>query len=1004
MRKLLSYALITALAVGAASPVWSKPVHAEALGSVVINEVESDDPNGGNDWLELYNAGEEAVDLNGYFVTDDKGLERLTEGATTPLPEGTVLEPGAVLVLEDSIDFDFGLGKEDTVTLYTSEQAVADTYSYSGHAGGTYSRVPDGVGEFVDQAATKGALNVVTSEPEPDPEPDTPAPSASGLVINEINSQPDDWVELMNTSNETIDLSGVEIRDNSDDHRWQFNSGVTLEPGMLMVVDAASGGQIYDDQTQSYTEGTFGDAIGIGSGDSIRLYNVQGELLDSYSWTEHAAVDGDGALASYGRYPDGTGSFVLTKETEGMPNEWYAPEVVINEVESNGDATDWAEIKNVGTTPVDISGWYLYDNDPVGHVNDITPVAEGTILEPGAYYVFDQNQDFTFGLGSEDQVSLFNRDGVLVAEFAWTEHAQGVYARIPDGDGELVDYATATKGAPNLELSVVVLNEVQSNDPAGGPDWVELANPTQNTLDISGLVIKDDDDAHVYVVPEGTTIEAGGFLVIDDLGFGLGQGDTVRLFDGEIMIASTTWEGHTNPTWGLYPDVNGSEYRNTLEATPGAPNAFAGIPDVITWPGAAETTVFDTASTFLTDSSGLDFFNGQLYAVDNGTGVFWVLDVASDGTLSFAEGYSAGEAGGKGVRFQKDAADPSAAGPDAEGITVDASGMVYIAAERDNSDKGTNYNTILMVDPSAPGPDVVAQAEWDLTASLPQVSANMGIEAVEWVSNAAVEGVLFDQNTGAPFQAANYPEAVAGGVFFVALEDNGHVYAYVLGADGSATQIADIDPMLGGAMALDFDTYENVLWVVADNGYANMSAKIALNGTQTPDVVQMTAPAGVDTAANNEGFAIADATYTVNGQRPVYRFQDGVSSGALTIGSVTCSYSASTGGEESSQPSDESSQPSGDESSRPGEDSSQPSGEESSQISGDSSQPSGEESSQPSCDSSGNGSDSNSQPQGTQGPQTGDNNAILLWSSVALLSLLVAVIAIALKRALGVRS
>ena len=399
--------------------------------------------------------------------------------------------------------------------------------------------------------------------------------------------------------------------------------------------------------------------------------------------------------------------------------------------------------------------------------------------------------------------------------------------------------------------------------------------------------------------------------------------------------------------------------------------------------------MFDTASTFLTDSSGLDFFNGQLYAVDNGTGVFWVLDVASDGTLSFAEGYSAGEVGGKRVRFQKDAADPSAAGPDAEGITVDASGMVYIAAERDNSDKGTNYNTILMVDPSAPGPDVVAQAEWDLTASLPQVSANMGIEAVEWVSNAAVEGVLFDQNTGAPFQAANYPEAVASGVFFVALEDNGHVYAYVLGADGSATQIADIDPMLGGAMALDFDTYENVLWVVADNGYANMSAKIALNGTQTPDVVQMTAPAGVDTAANNEGFAIADATYTVNGQRPVYRFQDGVSSGALTIGSVTCSYSASTGGDESSQPSDESSQPSGDESSRPGE---------------DSSQPSGEVSSQPSGDSSGNGSDSNSQPQGTQGPQTGDNNAILLWSSVALLSLLVAVIAIALKRALGARS
>lgn len=36
------------------------------------------------------------------------------------------------------------------------------------------------------------------------------------------------------------------------------------------------------------------------------------------------------------------------------------------------------------------------------------------------------------------------------------------------------------------------------------------------------------------------------------------------------------------------------------------------------------------------------------------------------------------------------------------------------------------------------------------------------------------------------------------------------------------------------------------------------------------------------------GFAIADADYTVNGKRPVYRFCDGVKSGALTIGYINC--------------------------------------------------------------------------------------------------------------------
>lgn len=49
---------------------------------------------------------------------------------------------------------------------------------------GTYSRVPDGTGEFIDQAATKGTLNIVEEEEKPEYK----------LVLNEVNSSPDDWV------------------------------------------------------------------------------------------------------------------------------------------------------------------------------------------------------------------------------------------------------------------------------------------------------------------------------------------------------------------------------------------------------------------------------------------------------------------------------------------------------------------------------------------------------------------------------------------------------------------------------------------------------------------------------------------------------------------------------------------------------------------------------------------------------------------------------------------
>ena len=966
-KRQLSIALAAFLTASAVAPAAGMPVSAASSGNTVfINEVESDDPNGGNDWIEIVNTGDQAVDISGWFVTDDKGLERLTSNETKQFPDGTVLEAGAVMVLEDSIDFSFGLGKSDTVSLYNANSSLKDTYSYDGHALGTYSRVPDGTGEFVDQSSTKGAVNVTAQEPG-EGENGEYGQNMTALVINEINSSPDDWVELMNTGNETIDLSGCEIRDNSDDHRWRFPEGSTIEPGALLVVDAKTMGRIYNDQTDTFEENTFEAAIGIGSADSIRLYDSQGTLLDEYSWTEHASYEGDAAQASYGRYPDGTGAFALTKETKGQANEWYAPSVVINEVESNGDSTDWVEIKNTGDTAVDISGWYLYDNDPVGHASDITPVAEGTILNPGEYYVFEGNRDFSFGLGNEDKVSIYNSEGAAVAEYSWTTHAAGVYARIPDGTGELTDFQTSTKGEANLIVNPVVLNEVQSNDPDGGADWVELANPTQEALDVSGIVIKDNDDSHEYVIPEGTTIPADGYLVIDDLNFGLGSDDSVRLYEDGNLIANTTWTGHTSPTWGLYPDVNGQEYRNTQEATPGAANKFADIPEVIAWPGAEEVTVFDTESTFLEDSSGLDFFGGQLYAVDNGTGKFWILDVAKEGTLSFANGFEEG----KRIRFQKDASDPSAAGPDAEGITVDGAGLVYIASERDNSQKGINYNSILVVDPDTEGSDLTAVNEWDLTSSLPQVSANMGIEAVEWVSDTAVTDKLFDQNTGAAFDPADYPDAVADGVFFVALEDNGHVYAYVLNEDGTSVQIADIDSKLGGAMSLDYDTYENVLWVMTDDGYGNRGAKITLNGTGTPEIVHVLPPSGVDTSANNEGFAIADASYTVNGQRPVYRFRDGVTSGAMTVGSLNCDYSETSG--------DDGQQTGGN------------------QQTGDNQQTGGN---QNSGDKNAGGMDAQNQnsadqnktavsesDSGTKAPKTGDSSNILLWAGAAVISL-----------------
>ena len=863
-------------AIGADPGIRPAEASAAAPG-LVLNEIVYDDAATGlADQIELYNAGSEAVDLTGWTVADEK------RDSFGKAPEGTSLAPGEFLVLVKDVDFPFGLGKGDEVVLIDPSSTEVDSYAYENTAPlSVWARCPDGTGAWAHATtATPGAPNDCSV-----------APVAGSILINEVDSQPADWVEFHNPGTEALDISGYEIRDNSDDHRWRFRPGTQIGAGEFLVVEESTIGLVDGVET------AFRDPIGIGSADRIRLFDATGTALDdTLPWQGHAAIDGDFAAATLARCADGIGAFVLAYATPGAANSCVLPDVVINEIESNGDATDWVEVTNTGSTAVDLSGWTVMDSDPTGHAAETTPLPAGTILQPGGYFVFDQPRDFVFGLGNGDTVTIRDANGNTVDEHVYTAHAAGVLARCADGTGAFVDIAVSTKGQRNACGNPVRINEVESD--GGSPDdWVELVNPTDATLDVSGVVVKDDDDAHAYAIPAGTSIGAGGYLVIEraQLGFGLGAGDAVRLFDGDLLIDETTWgDGHAATTWGRCPDTTGA-FAATAESTKGAANVCDGEVEVGVWPGSADVRVLDSVPTFLEDSSGLDVQETAdgafLWAVDNGEGRIWKLEAHADGSVEKVDGWNAG----KRVRFQKDAADPGAAGPDTEGITVDGDGFAYVASERDNSAKGVNQNVVLKVDPEASAGDLVAQQEWDLTAQLPAVGANLGIEAVQWVPDAALAGKLFDDTTSAPYDPARYA-GHGDGLFLVAVEDNGHVYAFALGGDGSATLVSEIAPGLAGVMALDYDSVRGTLWAVCDDGCHGRSAELTLNGTAQPGIAHYARPAGMPDI-NNEGFATAPASLSVDGQRPVWWFADGFASESLRTGTLPGATGENPGGE-----------------------------------------------------------------------------------------------------------
>ncbi len=140
------------------------------IDAIVINEVMASntstvtDNNGQyEDWIELYNRGTAAVDLQGWYLTDTP-----FEPTKWQLPGGTVLEPNAYMIVwadedasQGAMHANFKLSASgESVLLFDPDTALADQVDFDAQETDMgYARVPNGTGAFIIQAPTYAANN-----------------------------------------------------------------------------------------------------------------------------------------------------------------------------------------------------------------------------------------------------------------------------------------------------------------------------------------------------------------------------------------------------------------------------------------------------------------------------------------------------------------------------------------------------------------------------------------------------------------------------------------------------------------------------------------------------------------------------------------------------------------------------------------------------------------------------------------------------------------------------
>jgi hypothetical protein len=181
--------------------------------------------------------------------------------------------------------------------------------------------------------------------------------------------------------------------------------------------------------------------------------------------------------------------------------------LAINEISGAADGVWRVELKNTGSTPYNLAGLILAGSD--------APLAGLTLsaqtLAPGAVVVLDETQ-LGFRPGEDDRLFLYapGRTGVVDSAIVRGQ------ARARSADGKLLVPTGPTFGAENTFslTDAIVINEVMYHFPGDGDEeWVELYNKSASAVDVSNWRL---DDAVTFTIPAGTSIPAGGYLVLSN--------------------------------------------------------------------------------------------------------------------------------------------------------------------------------------------------------------------------------------------------------------------------------------------------------------------------------------------------------------------------------------------------------------------------------------------------------------------------------------------------------
>jgi hypothetical protein len=303
-------------------PLWLNEVQPENVGGI------ADNTGAREPWIELYNAGTNAVPLEGMFLSD-----RYADLSRWAFPAGASIAPGEFKVVfadgepaqttagEWHASFRVTPAAGSVALAWTVEDAVEilDYLNYTNlPAGRSYGDFPDGQPfyrqEFV--VATPGATNDNTAAPLVVFINEWMAVNNRTLLNTNNGNRYDDWFELYNPGNTSASLGGYYLTDNLS-NRFEFviPQGFVIPPRGFLLVWADSEPSLNNtNRPELHANFRLNQ-----DGEQIGLFASDGSMIDGVTFEPQFAD------ISQGRYLDGSPEvYFLAGPTPGTPNTIWA--------------------------------------------------------------------------------------------------------------------------------------------------------------------------------------------------------------------------------------------------------------------------------------------------------------------------------------------------------------------------------------------------------------------------------------------------------------------------------------------------------------------------------------------------------------------------------------------------------------------------------------------------------------------------------------------------------